>query len=469
MSEIMKAFSSRLSRRTFLAGLGATVALPILAACQPEMVEVEKIVEKEVTRIVEKPVDIEKEVTRLVEQPVPEKVTIRVAHVWDAAFFKRQVEFDEFFLQRHPEFTIERELTPWGEHHQKYLTQIVGGAGPDLMYAVGFWVQRFICANAFAPLDNYFKDTANFNVADFVEAVWPNYQKEGKTWAIPYDNPAEFMLIYNTEIFDKGGVKHPDESWTFEDFRDAAKALTIPGEQWGYLSMPGMNQKLHRGILRPWGGGTVTEDQKKSLLGTPESIQAMQFWADLMVKDKVLPTPAERAGFPQGLNGFLAKRVAMAGGATHWHLSATQHGVPYNVGPWPKGPVRRETGIGGSGFGMGQTSKVKDQTWLYLNEYLGTAGQIFMWGTTGRGSPSRRSAYDSYKKVTGIAKDSQRYFDALEGYAKINLPYISRAPQAFEAAKGEWDLVVLGKKTAAEAGPVMAKAMDAVLSPPGDC
>ena len=60
MSEIMKAFSSRLSRRTFLAGLGATAALPILAACQPEIVEVEKIVEKEVTRIVEKPVEIEK-------------------------------------------------------------------------------------------------------------------------------------------------------------------------------------------------------------------------------------------------------------------------------------------------------------------------------------------------------------------------------------------------------------------------
>lgn len=72
----------RLSRRSFLAGLGATAALPIVAACQPQIVEkvverpvevvvtreVERVVEKEV--VVEKAVQVEKEVTRVVQEVV---------------------------------------------------------------------------------------------------------------------------------------------------------------------------------------------------------------------------------------------------------------------------------------------------------------------------------------------------------------------------------------------------------------
>ena len=44
-----KLFASRLGRRSFLAGLGAAGALPILAACAPQVIEVERvqIVEKE--------------------------------------------------------------------------------------------------------------------------------------------------------------------------------------------------------------------------------------------------------------------------------------------------------------------------------------------------------------------------------------------------------------------------------------
>ncbi len=55
----------RLTRRSFLAALGATAALPVLAACQPQVVEKEKIVEKVVTQVVEKVVTqvVEKVVT----------------------------------------------------------------------------------------------------------------------------------------------------------------------------------------------------------------------------------------------------------------------------------------------------------------------------------------------------------------------------------------------------------------------
>lgn len=63
----------KFTRRSFLAGLGATAALPMLAACQPQVVE--KTVEKVVTQIVEKEKIVEKPVEKIVEKPVEKIVT----------------------------------------------------------------------------------------------------------------------------------------------------------------------------------------------------------------------------------------------------------------------------------------------------------------------------------------------------------------------------------------------------------
>ena len=67
MSE--KFLSRKFTRRSFLAGLGAAAALPVLAACEPQVVE--KIVKE--TVVVEKEVQVEKEVTVEVGM-MPEKL-----------------------------------------------------------------------------------------------------------------------------------------------------------------------------------------------------------------------------------------------------------------------------------------------------------------------------------------------------------------------------------------------------------
>ena len=91
-------FPRRLTRRSFLAGLGAASALPVLAACEPQIIEVEKIqvverevpVERVVTQViresvdriitveVEKPVEVERIITVEVEKPVVMEKIVRV-------------------------------------------------------------------------------------------------------------------------------------------------------------------------------------------------------------------------------------------------------------------------------------------------------------------------------------------------------------------------------------------------------
>ena len=68
----MKFLAKQFSRRGFLAGLGASVALPLLAACEAQVVEVEKV------QVVEKEVPVERVVTQVVEKEVEKVVTVQI-------------------------------------------------------------------------------------------------------------------------------------------------------------------------------------------------------------------------------------------------------------------------------------------------------------------------------------------------------------------------------------------------------
>jgi multiple sugar transport system substrate-binding protein len=55
------------------------------------------------------------------------------------------------------------------------------------------------------------------------------YQKPGEQEKKLYGMPFQFgtvALFYNKRLFDRAGVKYPDETWTWKEYREVAKALT---------------------------------------------------------------------------------------------------------------------------------------------------------------------------------------------------------------------------------------------------
>ena len=65
---------------------------------------------------------------------VPESHAEHRTHAWDPATWKRQLQFDQQFMRRHPNIVVKAENTPWSHFIQKYLAQAAGGKLPDLEY-----------------------------------------------------------------------------------------------------------------------------------------------------------------------------------------------------------------------------------------------------------------------------------------------------------------------------------------------
>jgi multiple sugar transport system substrate-binding protein len=394
------------------------------------------------------------------------KITISVAHAWDAVFFERQKQFDQLFMERHPNIEIKAENTPWGEFRQKYVAQAAGNALPDIMYCQFAWAQEFIQQGLFVALDDYIQKETAFNLDDFTPQSLVSYQRDGKLWGIPYDE-GPGNLYYNKDIFDAAGEPYPDDTWDLEKLKEVALKLTSgegPNKIFGLADTPSPGDTLMAPrYLFPFGAQYITEPKEDQvLINSPEAVAAMEWWMELRTKGAV-PSPADmqNVAWP----AFQFGRIAMyQEGSWATPPIAAGSNFQWDIAKWPKGPKAHSTFSAGSAYMITRDSKNPDAAWVYLNEYLSTAGQEYMWGSTGRGSPSRLSAWPSYINSKFAPAGAKNVEEAMRTIASHDIIDQPTGPRVTQAAQPIWDLVVAGQLGVKEACEQVFAAVDPIVA-----
>jgi multiple sugar transport system substrate-binding protein len=390
-------------------------------------------------------------------------VELTVAHAWEAAFLPTQQSFDQQFSGKNPGVTVKIINNTWAQHNQVVPTWASSHTLPDLLYIHGSRVQPWAALGMLVPLDPYLQAAKDFNLDDFFKIALILYNRKGKYYALPYDN-GPIILAYNVDLLQAAGVKPPDDTTTMDDLKVMAKQLTKSGQQWGIdRLLNGSNEGL---IARvgPWGGKVFDDNETKTLINTDQSATALQWWADIYLKDKSAPSPSESQAIQGG--PWLAGKVGLYPAAT-WDTPTFHANAKFNwdVAPWPKGPQGQKSGAFGSGYGITTDSKHPDQGWTYLSSYLAKDGMEFMWGKSGRGSPARQSAYQSFLDSSTAPKHGKFFEDAQNTYAEEGRPYTNlNAAQVLDILNREVGVVLLGTKTAKQGLQDIQTQVDPVLA-----
>jgi multiple sugar transport system substrate-binding protein len=334
------------------------------------------------------------------------------------------------------------------------------------MYCQFSWAQEFIKQGLFVALDDYVQRETSFNLADFTPPSLVSYQRDGKLWGIPYDEgPAN--LYYNKDIFDAAGEPYPDASWDLEKLKEVAIKLTQgegPTKQFGLVELPGLGDTLvGPPYLMPFGGQYLSEPKEDQvLINQPEAVQALEWWEELRAAGAVPgPTDMQNVAWP----AFQSGRIAMTQQGS-WATPPIRAGANFNwdIAMWPKGPVAHTTFSAGSAYMITRDSKNVDAAWIYLNDYLSTQGQIYMWASTGRGSPSRLSAWPAYISSPFAPAGAKFVEEAMRTSARHDIIDQPTGPRVTQAAGPIWDLVVAGQLSVKDACDQIHAAIEPIIA-----
>ncbi|MEY2847695.1 MAG: hypothetical protein RI885_360, partial [Actinomycetota bacterium] len=172
---------------------------------------------------------------------------------------------------------------------QKLSASFAGGNYPDVSYAFGSWASQIEASGRTLDIT---EQVAEPDVAwdEFSEAARQTVQPTGeKTIGFPavVDN---LSLLYNTTVFDAAGVAYPTEEWTWDDFREAARAMTDSSTStYGYAySVSGSEETTWQFWPHLWqnGGSILSDDGETAEFDSQAGVDALEFLRAMAVDDE---------------------------------------------------------------------------------------------------------------------------------------------------------------------------------------
>lgn len=124
------------------------------------------------------------------------------------------------FHTLHPNVTVQLKEYDAANYDTLLQADLAAQSAPDILTQKNF-KQYYAYASGGALLD--VSDVAADLPATTNGTV--SFAIDGQSYGLPYRQDA-WVLYYNKDLFDKAGVDYPDGSWTWDDYADAAKALT---------------------------------------------------------------------------------------------------------------------------------------------------------------------------------------------------------------------------------------------------
>jgi len=310
------------------------------------------------------------------EPPAPEPVSLSLS-VWgsdlDAQVYQNRIDL---FQAQNPNITVELVYIP-SDYSQKVQTMIAGGTSPDII-EISEDVHSYSSKGQIIPLNDFVASSGLDLTARYGETggLTGAYSRNGNLYTMP-DRGGALILYYNKDMFDAAGLDYPTKDWTWVEFLAAAQALTLrDGDtvtQYGWAA----------GGWWPWwmsfiymNGGAVLNENGQPVVNTPEAVEAIQFYNDLVYTYKVAPSPEDYANL--GTNSpdplFAQGKVAMAT-TGFWGIGGLQEAT-FN---WDIASVfqntERATVVFGSGFAISKDCENPEAAWQVIEFLTSEAGQ----------------------------------------------------------------------------------------------
>ncbi|MDE2857898.1 MAG: extracellular solute-binding protein [Chloroflexota bacterium] len=212
------------------------------------------------------------------------------------------------YMAEHPDVAIELVTVDFGELRTKIITGRTAGISADVYHFYHLWLPDFVNAGVLAEPPQDSLTYIDENVAQgTIDAVSTS---DGQTWGYPTEvNP--YLLVYNKRLLAEAGYDAPPANW--DELKEIAAAISQVDDsgaisQVGLGVMPGWDS----GIVHPFsallfsnGGNYLSADRAMAEFNSPQGIETLQLYADLVASGGTDASINGLANFPSGTVGMV--------------------------------------------------------------------------------------------------------------------------------------------------------------------
>ncbi|MBV9463183.1 MAG: sugar ABC transporter substrate-binding protein [Verrucomicrobiae bacterium] len=291
----------------------------------------------------------------------------------------------------HPDIVVILEHGDYPNYVEKILTQVAGRAGPDVIFTDITYFYSFAAHDMFLDLTPYIAQTQPPLTARFFPEIMHQFTREGRVYCIPRDIAPITVIYYNKKAFQQVGLPPPTDDWDWAKFLDTSRRLTMrDGDRvvrYGYYGYEWANFIFSN-------GGSIVDNvdhPTRCTMDSPEAREALQFYYDLIYKERVAPSPAtiNASGMNQA-QYFGSEKTAMylSGIWETPQLLTLKTKFDWDIVPFPRGPKGlRGTRTGGSGYAILKTTTHPKEAWEVVKALAGPEAQTRM-ALTGLAQPA---------------------------------------------------------------------------------
>ena len=308
---------------------------------------------------------------------------------------------------------------------------------PDVVFLNNTYAPLYIKAGLLEDL------SGKFNENKFFESSINCFKYDGKLFAIPRD-VSNLVLYVNKNL-----VKNPQKIKTLYDLKKIAKSVTKD-------DVFGLNYEENPLFwlyyLEYFGGGILSSDGQNAILNSPESIIGVEFYADLINKDKSVPQKWQMSSMTSAQMFIGGKTALYLSG--RWLVPKFRESVDFDwdIIPFPSSNVSK-TLTDASGWAVSKSSKNKNEAIKFV-QFLSSDEVSKLFAQTGLITPANRSiAYsEAFLAPSEKPHNSKVFLDILENskptpvnsnYAKIVDEVTKNITPVFNGKKQTKDVLTI--------------------------
>ncbi len=258
---------------------------------------------------------------------------------WQYTFKQRVDAMDELIRQfqaANPDVTVKQVTVPYDNYRTRIAAAIPAGEGPDVTQLFYGWLGDYIQSGLLQPLPPATFDTAAID-RDFFPFV-QGMKVDGKYYALP-TAVRSLALFWNRKVFQGAGLDPDKPPVTLAELVDIARKTTKRDSSGNLLTagialdtagqdVPWMREVL----IREFGGTPYSPDGRHVAFASPGGIAGVQWYVDLIAKEKV----SELGFLTDGVTAFRSGHAAMTiDGSFRLGAFDGQRGLDYGVAELP--------------------------------------------------------------------------------------------------------------------------------------